>query len=48
MNLFKIVPTNSFDIEGDEVTFGQELYLMHVKTGYYIDVYRKKQLNYDD
>ncbi|EAR82683.2 MIR domain protein (macronuclear) [Tetrahymena thermophila SB210] len=48
MNLFKIIPTNFYDIEGDEVSLGQEIYLMHVKTGYCVDVFRKKQIIYDE
>ncbi|KAL4426931.1 hypothetical protein ABPG74_012931 [Tetrahymena malaccensis] len=48
MNLFKIIPTNFYDIEGDEISLGQEVYLMHVKTGYCVDVFRKRQIIYDE
>ncbi|KAL4443071.1 hypothetical protein ABPG74_002138 [Tetrahymena malaccensis] len=37
MTLFKIVPMNLYNIEGDAVQQKQEFFLQHVKTGYFIN-----------
>ncbi|KAL4462930.1 hypothetical protein ABPG72_019582 [Tetrahymena utriculariae] len=37
MTLFKIVPMNLYNIEGDAVQQKQEIFLQHVKTGYFIN-----------